>query len=170
MADEKKTDAEKMAKLSDLIKDVRIAMLTTVFEGNELHSRPMAYQHPKEGFDGTVYFFTRGSSGKVHEMEAAHNVNVSFSDPKGQDFVSISGTAQLSRDEVKMEQLWNPALKAWFPDELKDPDIALLVVDTKSAEYWDGPNSVVIHLVGVVKAAVTGTPMKGGENETIQIK
>ena len=169
MADDTKTDAEKMAKLSDLIKDVRIAMLTTVYDADELRSRPMAYQHPDSGFDGTLYFFTKADSGKVGEVAADHNVNVSFANPKGQDYVSVSGAARLSRDKAKMKELWNPAYKAWFPDGLEDPDIALLIVDTKRAEYWDSPSSVVVHLVGVIKASVTGTPMKGGENETVQL-
>ncbi len=64
MADEPKTDAEKMAKIDELITNINIAMLTTVDDTDgALRSRPMAYQHPKEAFDGTLYFFTDAASG-----------------------------------------------------------------------------------------------------------
>ena len=167
MADEPKTDAEKMAKIDELITDMRIAMLTTVDEeSGGLRSRPMAYQHPKEGFDGTIYFFTDASSGKVDEIDKEHKVNVAFSNPKGNDYVSISGTARLSKDHAKITELWNPIYKAWFPDGLEDPNLALLVVTTDRAEYWASPNGALLQVFGFVKAAVTGTRASGGEHGT----
>jgi general stress protein 26 len=167
MADKPKTDAEKMEKLGALIKGVEMGMMTTVAADGSLHSRPMAYQHPEGAFDGTLYFFTSAGSGKVAEVTRDPRVNVSFSSPKTQDYVSVSGTARLSRDAALLKQLWNPWLKAWFPDELADPELALLIMETEQAEYWDSPNSAALHLIGVVKATITGQPMSGGENETI---
>ena len=169
MASETKTDTEKIEKLGELISSVRIAMLTTASEEGMLRSRPMAYQHPKEGFDGKIYFFTHADTPKVDEVSHEHKVNVSFSNPDKQNYVSVSGTASLSRDKAKMAQLWNPLLKTWFPDGLEDPQIALFVVDPEAAEYWDSPSSAVVYLYGLVKATLTGTPPSPGENEKIDL-
>lgn len=169
MAEDITTDANKLQRLSELIKDIHIAMMTTVDSEGRLHSRPMGYQHPKEGFTGTLYFFTRQSSHKVSELEWDHEVNVSFANPKAQDYVSFAGTARLSYDRTKMDELWNPAYRAWFPDGLDDPDLALIVINPRSIEYWESPNGTAIQVLGFLRAAVSGMRMQAGENVKIDM-
>ena len=156
-------------KLGELIKDVKIAMLTTAESDGTLRSRPMATQ--KEEFEGTLWFFTRASSPKVEEVEQRHQVNLSYAAPDSNTYVSVSGTAALVRDPAKAKQLWNPILKAWFPQGLEDPDLALLHVEVDKAEYWDSPSSAMVHLVAFVKAIATGHAYKPspGEHEKIQV-
>ena len=96
-------------------------------------------------------------------------VNVSFSDNDGNRWVSVSGTGQVIGDRAKMEELWHPILKAWFPKGLDEPDIALLKVNVERAEYWDTTSSKMVQLYGFVKAAVTGSPPDPGENEKLQL-
>lgn len=155
-------------KLNTLIKDIKFAMLTTAEPDGTLRSRPMATQQAP--FDGDLYFFTYGHSPKVEEAQQDHNVNLSYADPDDNVYVSVSGKAQLLRDRQKMEQLWNPIYKAWFPKGLDEPDIALLKVNVEQAEYWDSTNNKIVQLAGFVKALVTGTPAKGGENEKINLE
>lgn len=159
---------ESVKKLREMIKDIEIAMLTTAEPDGSLRSRPMATQ--KFEFDGDLWFFTRASSPKVDEIEQEHHVNVSYAAPDKQRYVSVSGRARLVRDKNKIEELWSPILKAWFPKGLDDPDLALLKVAVEQAEYWDSPSSTVAQLVGFVKAVATGTSYKGGENEKIDFK
>lgn len=166
--EEKKDRDEQIKKLAEMVKDIEFAMLTTVEPDGSLRSRPMATQ--KIEFDGDLWFFTRASSPKVDDVEHEQNVNASFARPEGQQYVSVSGKARLVRDRAKIEELWNPAYKAWFPEGLDDPDLALLKVSAEKAEYWDGNSSVVAHLVGFVKAVATGTAYHGGENEKIDLK
>jgi general stress protein 26 len=159
-----KSDIE---KLRDLIKDVRIAMLTTVDQDGSLRSRPMATQ--KTELDGDLWFFTEHDSAKVDEIGREHQVNVSYSDPKEQLYVSVSGTARVVRDQAKAEELWNPLLKTWFPKGLDDPNLALLQVTVHKAEYWDSPSSTMVYLYGFVKAVVTGKQPDVGENEKLNL-
>ncbi len=158
---------QSIKKLGELIKDIQFAMLTTVDEDGKLRSRPMATQRAE--FDGELWFFTGASSEKVDEVEHEHQVNVSYADTEHQRYVSVSGAAQLVRDQQKARDLWNPAYKAWFPDGLDDPDLALLRVRVEKAEYWDSPSSTVVHLLGFVKALATGQRMEPGENEKIEL-
>ena len=154
-------------KLRELMDGINYGMLTTIDAGS-LRSRPMAVLKPEE-FNGELWFFTRASSHKVDEVEREHHVNVSFAEPKHNRYVSVSGLAQLVRDRRKNEHYWNPAYKAWFPDGLDDPDLALLKVDVDQAEYWDSPKSSMVHIAGFVKALATGTPAKGGENAQVKM-
>jgi hypothetical protein len=71
------------------------------------------------------------------------------------------------RDRQKIHELWNPTLKAWFPNGVDDPEIALLCVEVEKAEYWDTPSSRMVQLIGFVKAVVTGESYEPGENEKV---
>lgn len=159
---------EQIKKLRELVKDIEIGMLTTIDEDGTLHSRPMSTNGQVES-DGTLWFFTYASSHKVTEVEQHQQVNVSFSAPSKQRYVSMSGTAQLVQDRNKIQELWKPELKAWFPNELDEPDIALLKVNVAKAEYWDAPSSWVAHTIGLVKAIATGEKANSGENEKINL-
>ena len=160
---------EQLRKLTDLIKEIDFAMLTTVEPDGSLRSRPMSNNGDVE-FDGDLWFFTKASTPKVEEIEREQQVNVSFARPDRQQYVSVSGRARLVRDRAKIEELWNPVYRAWFPDGLGDPDLALIKVTAEKAEYWDGNSSVVAHLVGLVKAAATGASYQAGENEKVDLK
>lgn len=158
---------ENIKKLREMIKDIRFAMLTTVEEDGTLHSRPMATQEVE--FDGDLWFFTNAKAPKVEEVQHDQHVNVSYSEPNEQKYVSVSGKAQLVSDRQKIEELWNPLFKAWFPQGLDDPDLALLKVSVDKAEYWDSPSSKVVRLLGFAKALVTGKPISNpGDNAKIE--
>ena len=159
---------ECIRKLNELVRDVRIAMLTTVEADGTLRSRPMATQEIES--DGDLWFFTEASAPKVQEIQRDQNVNVAYSLPDKQRYVSVSGKGQLVRDRSKAAELWNPAYKAWFPEGLDDPDLALLKVTVEKAEYWDAPSGKVVHLVGFVKALATGEKFEPGDHDKMQIR
>ncbi len=156
-------------KLARLIKGIDFGMLTTLDADGRLYSRPMSHNGNVE-FDGDVWFFTYGDTPKVHEIENRPQVNVSFSSPKDQTYVSLAGRAELSRDKAKIKELWDPSLKAWFPDGLDTPDIALLKVSVEKAEYWDTPSSPIAHTIGLVKSLTTGQGGNVGDNKKVDVR
>lgn len=157
---------EALEKLKSLTEGIDFCMLTTI-DGGQLRSRPMSTQEMDDS--GDLWFFTSDQTHKVEEIEKDNRVNTAYSKPSDNVYVSISGTAELSKDREKIEELWNPVLKAWFPKGLEDPHLALLKVKIESAEYWDSPSSTLVQLAGFVKALVTGQSAKGGENEKINL-
>lgn len=161
------TREEAIETLAKLIKDVKICMLTTVEPDGHLRSRPMQTQ--SSDFDGTLWFFTRRDSGKVDEVEAERQVNVSYAHPTKQHYVSVSGRATIVTDRAKIDELWTPVLKAWFPDGKDDPAIGLIKVEVDKAEYWDSPSSTVVKIVGFVKALVTHQQYNPGNNEKLDL-
>lgn len=149
-----------------MVEDIRIAMMTTVDEGGHLVSRPMAVMQMDA--DGTLWFFTQKSSPKVDQIE--HNeqqVNLSFADVGDASYVSISGTAQELDDRAKIDELWSPMAKPWFPEGKDDPQLTLLKVHTDMAEYWDSTSSRMIRLLEMARAAVTGDTYKEGQNRKV---
>lgn len=166
MAEDKKPQ-DSVEKLRELIKDIKIAMLTTTEADGTLRSRPMGTQQTE--FDGDLWFFTGKSSGKVAEIQHDQHVNVSYADPGDNRYVSVSGRAELIDDKAKEKELWNPFIKAWFPQGLDDPDLTLLKVKVESAEYWDAPSSTMVNLVGFAKAVLTGKRPNIGENEKLNL-
>lgn len=161
------TKQAKIEKVRDLIKGIKIAMLTTVNSSDgSLHSRPMGTQEVE--FDGDLWFFTRSDSQKVDEIKTDQSVNVSYAhEPR---YVSISGKAQIVNDKAKMKELWSPIYKVWFPDGLDDPTLRLLKVSVQKVEYWDTPGGLVQTVIGFAEGLINKDSSKMGENATITLR
>ena len=143
-----------VSKLVDKIKDIKIAMMTTIEQGQELHSRPMYTTKPEE--DGTLWFFTEEDSSKVQEVREDRHISLSYADLADNVYVAISGTARVVTDRAKIKELWSEPLRGWFPKGSDDPNIALLKVTIDRGEFWDTPNSTLLRAYAYAKAVVTG--------------
>ncbi|MGC2238386.1 MAG: pyridoxamine 5'-phosphate oxidase family protein [Pyrinomonadaceae bacterium] len=157
---------ESIGKLNELIKDVQFAMLTTN-DGGVLRSRPMQTQDFE--FDGDLWFFTSSKTHKAEEIERDSRVNVAYAAPDDNTYVSVSGMASIIKDRAKIDEYWNEALKAWFPEGKDAPDLVLLKVAVEQAEYWDAPSSTIAQTIGFLKALATGEKADVGENEKINL-
>jgi general stress protein 26 len=157
---------ESIAKLREMLEDIDFCMMTTI-DGGHLRCRPMSTQAAE--FDGDVWFFTRDDSHKVEEIERDDRVCLGYSKPDDQTYVSVSGRSEITKDRAKMEELWNPILKAWFPEGLDDPHICLMKVTIEHAEYWESPSGKLVQLFGFVKALATGQEADYGENKKIDL-
>lgn len=167
MARKTKDTKDVIQHLDELIKGIKVAMMTTVEEDGSLRGRPM-WTHDRD-FDGELWFFTREHTPKVGEVEHHHHVNLAYSDPGRERYVSVSGRCRLVLDKEKARELWNPTLKAWFPQGLDDPELALLCVHVEKAEYWDTPSSRMVQLAGFVKATLTGQKYEPGDNQKVAL-
>jgi general stress protein 26 len=128
-----------LAKVAEMVGDAKFAMLTTLEKDGTLRSRPMATVQVDS--DGNLWFFTTLSSPKIVEGQPDQQVNLCYVRAEKQDYLSVSGTAELVHDKGKMQALWSPWLSPWFPKALDDPDLALLKVSMLAVEYWGAPDS-----------------------------
>ncbi len=160
------TRQESIGKLKAMLEDIDFAMLTTI-AGGKLRSRPMSTQEVDE--NGNLWFFTSEDTHKVDEIEADDRVLVAYSKPEDNTFVSVFGRAKLVKDRDKIEELWNPIHKAWFPEGVDDPKLCLLKISVKEAEYWDSPNSKLVQIAGFMKALVTGHEADSGKHGKINL-
>lgn len=148
-----------LKRLRKLIKNTRIAMFSTVAGDGTLRSRPMATL--KAPFDGDLWFLTRATAPKADEIRDNQHVNVSYADPEGDRFASLSGTATLVRDLEKVAELWTRRLRDWFPEGKKNGDLALIRVKIDHAELWD-PKSASMVRVEDLRGAVGGQEERRG--------
>ncbi len=161
-------DDNHAATVAELVDRARISMLTTMTEDGRHVSRPMALQDVE--FDGDLWFFTDEDSDKIAQIRTNAQVNVSFANEKDSEWASLSGTASIEHDRAKMEELWAPALRVWFPEGLETPGIALLKVAVDTAEYWDASSSTIKKLAGGLRAALTGNPDAfPADNQTVRL-
>lgn len=155
-----------MATIDGVLDKARIALLTTIDGDGHIVSRPLALVD--RHFDGSVWFFVSKDSHKVHDIEADPQVNVGVETSKG--WLSISGTARLTTDQAKIDELWNTGAEAWFDQGRDDPAVALLEVVAHTVESWTSTEPKAITLLKYAKAAATGGhPEHVGDNETVSL-
>lgn len=147
-------------KVWELIKDIKFGMFVHRHPGGMLHSHPLTTQNKKMDEAATLYFFISQASELFTNVKADGNVNVSYANPEKDSYVSLSGQAEISNDRAKMEELFNPLVKAWFPGGVNDPNLALLTVRLQHAEYWDAKEGQMKQLLKMAIAAATGNHVK----------
>jgi general stress protein 26 len=147
----------------DLLRDFDTAVLMTYDRQKRFRARPMAIAHVEDNCD--LWFITNEDSAKVHEIEANTRVHVTCQNGRS-SCLSISGHASLSRDRLKIREIWKPPFRIWFPEGEEDPNIVLIHVKGEQGEYWDSTwTEGLLYAYQAIKAVVTGTTPKIVEGE-----
>jgi general stress protein 26 len=155
-------------KLWEIIKDCRVAMLTTVEQDGSLRARPMTTIQRE--FGGTLWFLAAADSDAASAIAGNEQVNVSYADTDKADFVSVSGVASVIGSVAIKEKLWNPMAQAWFPQGPNSHDVVVLKIDATHAEYWDSTSSKLVQLFSTASAVIRGAqPKHLGEHRTVKL-
>jgi general stress protein 26 len=162
MGESKETDStyqelsgeEGRKKIAELVKGIRIGMMTTQAKDGSMGARPMAVQD--KPFDGTLWFLTRRSSEKVTELDRDQHITLTFSEPSDSKYITLKGRGTAMQDRAKVRELWNPMYKAWFPQGEDDPEITVLRVDVIEGFFWEASSSKILLYAKYLAAAVTG--------------
>ena len=128
-----KIENDEIQTLDRLIEGFETAMLTTESLSGQLRARPMMIADHLDG--GALVFVTRAEDEKLEEV--LHKNQVAVTMQSNGQYLSISGTARLETDRVKLDELWSPSWKIWFPEGQNDPECCLIRVEPTIAEYWD---------------------------------
>jgi len=147
-----------------LMASIRFCMFSN-WNGERLHSRPMgAFVRRAED---AIYFFTDDRAHKDEEIRAYPQICLTFADPHGQKYVSVSGTAEINSDRAKIEELWAVPAKVWWstPD---NPHLRLIKVTPEQAEYWDAPGNVMSSLK-IAFTLATGKRLGYGDHKKVAL-
>ncbi|TFH57400.1 pyridoxamine 5'-phosphate oxidase family protein [Glutamicibacter arilaitensis] len=155
---------EEASKVISIIKDLRIAMVSTHSAG-KLASRPLTLIEANE--QGELWFFSTADSEIVHEIRAQGLANAAFSGSKA--WVSVSGQAQVVQDVAKKKELWNTAVETFASEGPESAQTVLLRIDADSAEYWENPGGAASLVAGWVKQKLTGKPAEPGDSNTVEL-
>lgn len=133
---EQHTREEAVETVKDLIKDIKVAMMTTVVDGKPV-SRPMQTQETE--FDGDLWFVTLKDTDKYEEIASNPTVNLAYA---GKSYVSISGRAEFMEDLERKKEYWNPIFDKMLETSYDDPNVVLIKVTPETAEYWESGNTL----------------------------
>ncbi len=152
-----------MTHIAELVKDLQAVMFTTVDDQGLLVSRPMSVLQ-LDG-DSAFWFFTDIESPKADQLA---RVNLSWSDNDRGVFVSVSGDGEVDKDPARIEALWTPFAKPWFPQGPSTPNLALVKVSTRVAEYWDAPHSKMVRALSMAASIAAARPIGLGDHAVVE--
>jgi len=150
-----KSQVENIETFKKLADQIKFCMVTTLNSENEtLRSRPMTMQEVDVNND--MYFFVDTNAEMASDIEQNPGVNIAFSHPGKSSYISVIGEAARFNSMTKIKDLFNPAVKAWFPDGPEDKNLALIKVKVQTVDYWDSPSSKAVQLYAFAKSVLTG--------------
>ena len=131
-----------LEQISEKMRDIDIAVLTTRTADGALAGRPMSNNREVE-FDGDAFFFTLEDTGTVRDARADPNVSLSYRAGSGllhmkPFYITVSGTAALIQDKAAFAEHWNKDLDRWFEQGVDTPGLTLVKVVAERLHYWDG--------------------------------
>ncbi|MBC7904295.1 MAG: pyridoxamine 5'-phosphate oxidase family protein [Gemmatimonadaceae bacterium] len=147
--------AKKIKELGEKAKNCFFC--TNIGSGHQFTTRPMSFQ--KIDDQGICWFLSAADSHKNKEIQHDPAVQLLFHGSTHSDFVSIYGTATISRDKEKIKELWEPLLKTWFTEGIDDPRITVIKVTPKDGYYWDTKHGEVIAFAKMIAGAIAGKTM-----------
>ena len=124
--------AKTLADLSEKMRDIDFAMLSTHTDGGAIGARPMSNNRDVD-YDGDSFYFTSADTRMVADIARDPKVGLSFLGKSGllgmrPFFVAVEGEAALIRDKGQFAEHWTSDLDRWFADGVDTPGLVLIRV------------------------------------------
>ncbi|WP_299288321.1 pyridoxamine 5'-phosphate oxidase family protein [uncultured Mucilaginibacter sp.] len=144
-----------LKKLKEIAEGTQTCFFCTQIKtGSPLAIRPMQVQ--KVDDEGNLWFLSSKDSHKNNEIQQDDHVHLLFQESHRSGFLNVYGDAYISEDKAKIEELWDPILKAWFTEGKDDPRISVVKVVPTEAYYWDNKHGDAIAFLKQTASAVVG--------------
>ena len=168
MAEKNINNQEALDKLKSIVDQIDVGTICSF--GKESiypHGVPMSRQEVDN--QGNIWYICSAQSDTYKNIENDPRVSVFYADPKNYTFLSINGTAKLSRDQARIDRYWNKMMEGWFEKGKEDPNIRLLCVSPQEAHYWDSNSNMLVNLFNMLKATITGNIEDIGEEGDLNL-
>lgn len=160
--------AKAVEKIRELIDKAGSCFFVTSTSLNNSHkSRPMSVQKTDEA--GHIWFLSAKDSMKNMEIAADTDVTLYFQGSSYSDFLELNGHAVISYDREKIEELWDPTVKAWFTEGKDDPRISVIQFIPDSGYYWDNKHGNAVAGIKVLISAIAGKTMDDSIEGTLNV-
>ncbi|WP_057939426.1 pyridoxamine 5'-phosphate oxidase family protein [Algoriphagus resistens] len=156
---------EKIRELID--KSGSCFFVTSTSFNNSHKSRPMSVQKTDDA--GNIWFLSAKDSMKNMEIAADTDVTLYFQGSSYSDFLELNGHAVISEDRAKIEELWDPMVKAWFTEGINDPRISVIQFIPDSGYYWDNKHGNAVAGIKVLISAISGKTMDDSIEGTLNV-
>ncbi|WP_339868722.1 pyridoxamine 5'-phosphate oxidase family protein [uncultured Algoriphagus sp.] len=160
--------SEAVEKIRDLIdKSGSCFFVTSTSLNNSHKSRPMSVQKTDDA--GNIWFLSAKDSMKNMEIAADTDVTLYFQGSSYSDFLELNGHARITDDKAKIEELWDPTVKAWFTEGKDDPRISVIQFIPDSGYYWDNKHGNAVAGIKVLISAISGKTMDDSIEGTLKV-
>ena len=127
---------------------------TAVSAGGSGATRPMSVQEVDDA--GDLWFLSSSDSHKNHELAENPAVRVFFQASEHSGFLTLTGSATVTRDRARIKALWKPVLKTWFTEGEDDPRITAIRFAPEGGYYWDNKHGNAVAGVKMLIGAAIG--------------
>jgi general stress protein 26 len=150
--------AEAGSKIKQLAEKASACFFCTrIRSGAPVKVRPMSIRKVDE--NGDCWFLSADDSHKNSELADDPSMQIMLQGSAHSDFLTLFGTASISRDREKIKELWAPLVKAWFTEGVDDPRITVIRFTPSDGYYWDTKHGGLVAFVKIAVSAATGTTM-----------
>lgn len=159
---------EAVTKLRELVEAAPTCMFGTDLQKIPFHVCPM---HALQVDDsGSLWFMTGLDGAHTGHILFDPRVQLIFNNAAAYEFLTVFGDATVLHDSDKIDELWNPMVKAWFPQGKEDPNLTLVRVDPSKAHYWDTKDGKLVAFAKILYSAFTGKVEDGGLQGDLAVK
>lgn len=153
-------DTAGVEKLQTLTKSAAICLMATSLQKRPLSTRPMSTLQVDDG--GNFWFFSQKTSQKNSELRENPEIQLFYTNMASSEYLTVYGHATISHNQAKIEELWSPIAKAWFPEGKEDPELTIVKVTPLEAHYWDTKHNKMVQLVKILAGSIIGRPLDDG--------
>lgn len=156
-----------ISKMAELAKEAKTCFFCTDARNSDsCGTRPMTVQEVDE--QGNLWFLSASDSHQNREIAGNPSVKLFFQGSPRAEFMVLDGQATISRDQAKIDQLWNFMHKTWFTEGKDDPRITLLKVTPTLGYYWDNKHGTAVAGVKMLIGAVVGETLDDSVEGTLR--
>lgn len=166
MSTENLNKEESQKKLRKLVDDIKVAMMVTGLEKKPINAIPMRTK--KIDDLGNIWFISSANSEHNKNLQANGQVHLLYSDPNDNEFVTLYGQAEITKDRAILEDLYSATTDNWF-DGADDPNLSAIKVKPVEAYYWDSKTNKYVTLLKMGIGALTGNNQDIGEKGKLNL-
>lgn len=168
MSTENLHNQEAIEKLKEMVDKIDIGMICSfTSESDYPHAVPMSRQEVDE--EGNIWFIFSSESETYQHLQNNNKVSLLYAHVGDYNFLSINGTAEISRDQERIDKYWNKMIEAWFEKGKEDPHIRILKVIPGEAHYWDNKSNKLVTLMKVAASAISGQQLDIGREGKLNL-
>ena len=160
--------ADAIAKIKELVEQAETCFFCTrAVSGESTGARPMSVQQVDDA--ANLWFLSADDSHKNQDLGADSSVELFFQGSAHSDFLTLRGSASITRDKEKIKELWEPIVKTWFTEGVDDPRITAIQFTPQHGYYWDTKHGTAVAGVKMLIGAAIGKTLDDSIEGALQL-
>ncbi len=102
------------------------------------------------------------------DLEINDDIHLLYSAPDDNEFLTLYGKAEITKDRSILEDLYSATSDNWF-DGVDDPNLTAIKVKPTEAYYWDSKTNKYVTLFKMGIGALTGEKKDIGEKGKLNL-